>query len=112
MSLLRRTTGEKTAFDLLTSGATNRCAPGVRSGNDHARLSGRRARGVGGVVCRGTDGEVGIRSGADEGVAYSIDGMSFEVALDAGVEVNVGVVARTTGDTCRGFEQFTQNGKT
>jgi enoyl-CoA hydratase/carnithine racemase len=35
---------------------------------------------------------------------YRIDGMTFESALEAGVQTNA--LARMTGDARRGFEQF------
>lgn len=104
MSLLRRTTGEKTAFDLLTSGqlieARRACDLGmITRVCPDAGLAASVESYVAGLTAKSASAVALTKE-----LLYSIDGMSFEAALDAGVEVNA--VARTTGDARRGFEQF------
>jgi methylglutaconyl-CoA hydratase len=104
MSLLRRSVGEKRAFELLVFGepvhAREACDMGmvtrVYSDSDFdlsvaayvATLAAKSASAV----------------GLTKKLLYQIDGMSFEAALDSGTQVNA--IARTTADARRGFEQF------
>jgi methylglutaconyl-CoA hydratase len=104
MSLLRRSVGEKRAFELLVSGkpvhAREACEMGmitqVYSDPDFdasvaayiAMLAAKSASAV----------------GLTKKLLYAIDSMSFEAALAAGTQVNA--IARTTEDARRGFEQF------
>ncbi len=104
MSLLRRSVGEKRAFDLLASGEP------VRAGE---------ACGLGMItrVYPDTDFDASVadyvaalaaKSASamrlTKKLMYAIDGMSFEAALNAGTQVNA--IARATADARRGFEQF------
>jgi methylglutaconyl-CoA hydratase len=104
MTLLRRSVGEKRAFELLASGepvtAHEACNLGmitrVYPDSDFdssaetylAALASKSASAV----------------ALTKKLFYSIDGMSFDAALHAGAQVNA--IARTTADARRGFEQF------
>lgn len=104
MSLLRRSTGEKRAFDLLTSGEP---------------VGAREALDLGFVTRVAAD--TGFDAAAEAYVAafaaksasaisltkrllYSIDGMSIDAALDAGAAANA--LARMTEDARQGFAKF------
>jgi methylglutaconyl-CoA hydratase len=104
MSLLHRVTGEKRAFDLLTSAEA---------------VDARQAHEIGMITRVFPDAEfrasveayaAGLAERSPSAVAltkkllYSIDGMSFDAALDAGAATNA--LARMTGDARRGFERF------
>jgi len=104
MALLRRSVGEKQAFELLTSGEA---------------ISARRACELGMItrVLPDSEFEAGVAAyvsalaaksatavGLTKKLLYAIDGMSFEAALKAGAETNA--VARMTEDAKRGFEHF------
>jgi methylglutaconyl-CoA hydratase len=104
MSLLRRSMGEKRAFELLTMGDP--------FGADQAREFG--------VVnhvypAASFDAEVeklvsalASRSGTavslTKRLLYHVDSMSFEAAIEAGIEANA--LSRMTEDARRGFERF------
>jgi methylglutaconyl-CoA hydratase len=104
MSLLRRSVGEKRAFDLLASGEP---------------VHAREARDLGMITRVYPDSDFDASVAAyvaalaaksasavtlTKKLFYSIDNMSFDAALDAGTKVNA--IARTTPDARRGFEQF------
>ncbi|HEY4364706.1 MAG TPA: enoyl-CoA hydratase/isomerase family protein [Bryobacteraceae bacterium] len=104
MSLLRRSVGEKRAFDLLTSGDS---------------LGAREAFEIGMItrVCADAEFDTAVEAyasrlaetsatavGMTKKLLYSIDGMSFDAAMDAGVQMNA--LARMTDDARRGFERF------
>jgi methylglutaconyl-CoA hydratase len=104
MSLLRRSVGEKRAFDLLASGEPVR----AREACDIGMITG---------VYPDSDFDASVAAyaaalatksasalGLTKKLLYAIDGMSFDAALDAGTQVNA--IARTTADARRGFEQF------
>ncbi len=104
MALLRRSVGEKQAFELLTWGEA---------------VGARRACELGMItrVFPDSEFEAGVAAyvsalaaksatavGLTKKLLYTIDGMSFEAALKAGAETNA--VARMTEDAKRGFERF------
>jgi methylglutaconyl-CoA hydratase len=104
MSLLRRSVGEKRAFDLLASGTP---------------ISAQEAWEIGMVTRVYPDSEfdtsvaayveaLAAKSacaiGLTKKLLYDIDGMTFDAALKAGAQVNA--IARTTEDARRGFERF------
>jgi methylglutaconyl-CoA hydratase len=104
MSLLRRSVGEKRAFELLASGepvpAREACDLGMitrvypdpdfdaSTAEYVTALAGKSASAV----------------ALTKKLFYSIDNLSFDAALDAGTQVNA--IARTTADARSGFEQF------
>ncbi|HEY1759951.1 MAG TPA: enoyl-CoA hydratase-related protein [Bryobacteraceae bacterium] len=104
MCLLRRSVGEKRAFDLLASGEP---------------VNAREACDLGMITRVFPDADfdasvdtyvaaLAAKSGSalelTKKLFYAIDGMSFEAALRAGAQVNA--IARTTADARRGFEEF------
>jgi methylglutaconyl-CoA hydratase len=104
MVLLRRTVGEKQAFDVLTSGepveAGRACDLGMITrvfadcefdASVEAYLSRLASKSMSAI-------------GMTKELLYAIDGMSFEAALEAGAEMNA--IARMTEDAKRGFERF------
>ena len=104
MSLLRRSVGEKKAFDLLTSGRP----VGAREAFEIGMIS---------RVFTDAEFEAAVEAyvkrlaetsatavGMTKKLLYSIDGMSFDAAMDAGVQMNA--LARMTDDARRGFERF------
>lgn len=110
MSLLRRSVGEKRAFDLLTTGepvgARQACEWGMitrvfSDSNFDASVTAY----VGALA--------GMSASALEmtkKLLYTIDAMSFDAAIDAGVQVNA--AARMTQDARRGFERFGKKSST
>jgi methylglutaconyl-CoA hydratase len=103
-SLLRRSVGEKRAFDLLVSGEP---------------VTAREACDLGMItrVFPDSDFDASVdayvaalasKSGSavelTKRLFYGIDGLSFDAALRAGTQVNA--IARTTADARRGFEEF------
>ncbi len=104
MSMLRRSVGEKKAFDLLTSAEP---------------VSAREALALG-LVTRvypeaGFPAAVAAYASAlaekspsairlTKQLLYQIDGMGFDAAIDAGVQINA--IGRMTEDARRGFERF------
>lgn len=104
MVLLRRTVGEKQAFDLLTSGkpidASRACELGIitRAFPDAAFASSVEE------YVSALKAKSATAVALTKELLYAIDGLSFEAALEASVEVNT--VARMTEDARRGFEQF------
>ncbi len=104
MVLLRRSVGEKQAFQLLTSGEP---------------VDARRACELGMITRVFPDSELDAAVeeyaatlaaksasalGLTKELLYTIDAMSFEAALEAGAEINA--IARMTEDAKRGFERF------
>jgi methylglutaconyl-CoA hydratase len=104
MVLLRRTVGEKQAFELLTSGelidARRACELGVitRVFPDSEFDTGVEAY-VAALAAKS-----GSAVALTKELLYTIDAMSFEAALEAGAEMNA--IARMTEDAKRGFERF------
>jgi methylglutaconyl-CoA hydratase len=104
MSLLRRSVGEKRAFDLLASGepvgAREACDIGMITGvYPDADFDASVAAYAAALAAKS---ESAIR--LTKKLLHIIDGMSFDASLDAGAQVNA--IARTTADARRGFEQF------
>ncbi len=104
MSMLRRSVGEKRAFDLLVSG--------VPVGAREAREIGLITR-----VYPDAEFEAGVEAylaqladkpptavSLTKKLLYEIDGMPFHAAMEAGVRMNA--LARMTEDARRGFERF------
>lgn len=102
--LLRRSVGEKQAFDLLTSGepvdAPRACKLGMITrvfpdagfeadvGNYISQMAAKSATAL----------------GLTKKLLYAIDGMNFEAALKSAAETNA--IARASEDARRGFERF------
>ncbi len=104
MAILRRSVGEKRAFELITGGKA---------------ITARAALEAGLVNCVFADAEfdaeverfareLAAKSASAlrmaKGLLYHMDGMSFEAALEAGVQANA--IARMTPDCRQGVERF------
>jgi methylglutaconyl-CoA hydratase len=102
--LLRRSVGEKKAFDLLTSGervdAQRACALGMIT---HVFSDAEFETSVEAYAAKLEEKSATALSMTKE-LLYAIDAMSFEGALQAGAEMNA--LARATEDAKRGFERF------
>jgi methylglutaconyl-CoA hydratase len=104
MSLLRRSVGEKRAFDLLASGepvaARNACDLGmITQVYPDSDFVASVAAYVAALAAKSASA-----LGLTKKLLYTIDGMSFDAALDSGTQVNA--IARTTADARLGFQQF------
>lgn len=104
MSLLRRSVGEKRAFDLLASGepipAQEACEIGmITRVYPDSEFDASVAADVAALAAKSASA-----IGLTKKLLYDIDGMTFDAAINAGARVNA--IARTTEDARRGFEQF------
>jgi methylglutaconyl-CoA hydratase len=106
MALLRRSVGEKRAFELLAMGnafsAETALAFGVinRVYGD-AEFDAEVEKFVADLASR-----AGMAVSLTKRLLYHIDSMSFEAAVEAGIEANA--LSRMTEDARRGFERFTK----
>ena len=104
MSLLRRTTGEKRAFDLLTSGRSIAAAEALELGMitnvfRDAEFASSVEEYAGGLAAKSSSAIALTKK-----LLYSIDGMSIDAALEAGAAANA--LARMTNDARQGFAKF------
>jgi methylglutaconyl-CoA hydratase len=104
MALLRRSVGEKVAFDLTTSGRRFTADEGKRLGLvtevvPTAELAERAE-----TYARETAKKSASALRLIKRLLYGIDGMSFEDAIARGAEVNV--LARSTPDCREGVRRF------
>ena len=110
MSLLRRSVGEKRAFDLLTSGKP----VGAREAYEMGTIT---------RVFADADFDASVQKyvsalaetsasalAMTKRLLYSIDAMSFDAAIEAGVQINA--AARATEDARRGFQRFGEKSST
>jgi methylglutaconyl-CoA hydratase len=104
MSLLRRSVGEKRAFDLLASAELVHAREALDMGMITRVYpdSGFDAS-IAGYV-EGLTAKSASALGLTKKLLYAIDGMSLDAALEAGTQVNA--IARTTADVRRGLERF------
>jgi methylglutaconyl-CoA hydratase len=103
-SLLRRSVGEKQAFELLTRGEPIGAAEACRMGlvtrvYPDAEFESRVAAYVGALADKPASA-----IGLTKRLLHHIDGLPFQAALEAGVEINA--LARMTEDARRGFRSF------
>ena len=106
MSMLRRSIGEKRAFELLAMGNAFSAAKAHEFGViNHVYPDAEFDSAVEKFVA-----ELASRSGTavslTKRLLYHIDSMSFEAAVEAGIEANA--LSRMTEDAQRGFERFTK----
>ncbi len=104
MSLLRRSVGEKRAFEILTMGDPFGAAQARELGMvNHvypaAAFDAEVEKFVAGLASRS-----GTAVSLTKRLLYHIDSMSFEAAMEAGIEANA--LSRMTEDARRGFEHF------
>lgn len=106
MSLLRRSVGEKRTFELLTLGDPFGAAKALEYGMvNHvypdAQFDAEVEKFVSELAC-GAATAVSLT----KRLLYHIDSLSFEAAVEAGIEANA--LSRMTEDARRGFERFTK----
>jgi methylglutaconyl-CoA hydratase len=104
MAILRRSVSEKAAFELVVTGETVSAAHAHDLGLVHRVFADEDfSSGVEAYVTR-----LAAKSASaimlSKRLLYNMDSMSFEAALEAGVEVNA--IARQTEDCRRGVEKF------
>jgi methylglutaconyl-CoA hydratase len=104
MSLLRRSMGEKLAFELLTMGDPFGAAQAREFGVvNHvypaASFDAEVEKLVSALASRS-----GTAVSLTKRLLYHVDSMSFEAAIEAGIEANA--LSRMTEDARRGFERF------
>jgi methylglutaconyl-CoA hydratase len=104
MSLLRRSVGEKRAFDLLTSGEPVTAQEALDLGIITKVYPDSDFDAAVAAYIAALAAKSGSAIALTKKLLHAIDGMSFDAALDAGAQVNA--IARTTEDARRGFEQF------
>jgi methylglutaconyl-CoA hydratase len=104
MSLLRRSVGEKRAFELLASGEPVRAGEAYDLGMITRVYPDSDFDASVAAYVTALAGKSASAVSLTKKLFYSIDNMSFDAALEAGAQVNA--IARTTADARRGFEQF------
>lgn len=106
MSLLRRSVGEKRAFELLASGEPVPASEALELGMiTRVYADAEFEAGVEAHVASLAE-KSATAVGLTKKLLYNIDGMGFDAAIEAGVQVNA--IARMTEDARRGFEKFTK----
>ncbi|HEX5432315.1 MAG TPA: enoyl-CoA hydratase/isomerase family protein [Bryobacteraceae bacterium] len=106
MSLLRRSVGEKRAFDLLASGEPVRAREALDLGMiTRVYADSEFDAGVEAHVASLAEKSASALA-LTKKLLYIIDGMGFDAAIDAGVQANA--IARMTEDARRGFERFSK----
>jgi methylglutaconyl-CoA hydratase len=104
MAILRRTVSEKRAFELITMGKIITAPVAASMGMINATIAdGEFDAGVEAAVA-----QLAAKSASAvmlaKNLLYHMDGMTFEAALEAGVQLNA--ITRMTEDCKRGVEQF------
>ena len=105
MSLLRRSVGEKRAFDLLAGGEPVSARAALEAGMITSVFSGAEFESAVEAYVAALAKKPAEAVSLIKRLLYSIDGMSFDAAIRAGANVNA--LARMTGDARQGFETFT-----
>jgi methylglutaconyl-CoA hydratase len=106
MALLRRSVGEKRAFEMLATGDSIGAAQALEFGlvnhvYPDAELDAEVEKFAAALASR-----AGTAVSLTKRLLYHIDSMSFEAAVEAGIEANA--LSRMTEDAQRGFERFTK----
>jgi len=104
MAILRRSVGEKRAFELITSGEVISAAEAQAAGMiNRVYPDAEFDRSVEAYVAA-LAAKPASAVGLAKNLLYHMDGMTFESALEAGVHANA--LARMTEDAKRGIERF------
>lgn len=104
MSLLRRSAGEKQAFELLTMGDPFDAAKARELGVVNHVYSESVFDAEVETFVTSLASRSGTAVSLTKRLLYHIDSMSFEAAMEAGIEANA--LSRMTDDARRGFERF------
>jgi methylglutaconyl-CoA hydratase len=108
-ALLRRSLGEKQAFELLARAEPLSAPEAVRLGLVNRVYPDGTFRENVEEYVKELAGKSASALALTKGLLYHIDGMSLESALQSGVFVNA--LARSTPDAMRGIERFLRKGK-
>src|SRR6476659_4986189 len=104
MAILRRSVSEKAAFELVAAGETISAARAHELGLVHRVFADEQfSSEVEGYVAKLTSKSASAVM-LSKRLLYNMDSMSFEAALQAGVEINA--IARQTEDCRKGVERF------
>ena len=109
MSMLRRSVGEKRAFDLLTTGKSVNAAEALEMGLITKVFSDARFDLSVEAYVTNLAEKPPTAVNLTKKLFYETDGMSFEAAIEAGVRMNA--LARMTEDARSGFSRFTRKGE-
>lgn len=104
MSLVRRSVGEKRAFDLLTSGQSIPAREALELGLITRVIPDARFESSVEAYVASVAQKSASALSLTKQLLYSIDGLSFDAAIESGVQANA--LARATEDARRGFEGF------
>jgi methylglutaconyl-CoA hydratase len=104
MSMLRRSVGEKRAFDLLVSGKPVSAREALEMGLVTKVYPDARFQATVDAYVTNLAEKPPTAVSLTKKLLYEIDGMSFEAAIESGVRMNA--LARTTEDARSGFKRF------
>jgi methylglutaconyl-CoA hydratase len=110
MSLLRRSVGEKRAFDLLATGTPVGAREAFEMGMITRVFADANFDASVDAYVSALAETSASALGMTKKLLYSIDATSFDAAIDAGVQINA--AARMTDDARRGFKQFGKKSST
>ena len=104
MAIIRRTIPEKRAFELVTMGETISAQTAFEIGMINRLLADETLEMEVDAYAAKLAGKSASAVSMSKQLLYHMDGMPFEEAIEAGVQVNA--LARTTDDYRRGIERF------
>jgi len=107
MSMVRRVTGEKKAFELLTSGQPIGALEALETGLITRVIQDAEFDTTVESYVAGLAAKPPSAVALTKRLLYSIDGMNFDAALDAGSAMNA--LARMTKEARQGFESFARS---
>jgi methylglutaconyl-CoA hydratase len=104
MAILRRSLPEKAAFELVVTGETVSAARAHELGLIHRVYPDQQFAAEVDAYSKKLASKSASAIMLSKRLLYNMDPMSFEAALEAGVEINV--IARMTEDCRKGIERF------
>jgi methylglutaconyl-CoA hydratase len=104
MAILRRSVSEKAAFEMVVTGETVSADRAYDLGLVHRVFADERFASEGGTYVAKLAAKSASAIVLSKRLLYNMDSMSFEAALQAGVEINA--IARQTEDCRKGVERF------
>jgi methylglutaconyl-CoA hydratase len=108
MAILRRSVSEKAAFELVVTGETVSAARAHELGLVHRVFADEQFASEVEAYVRKLAAKSASAIMLSKRLLYNMDSMSFEAALQAGVEINA--IARQTEDCRKGVERFLKKG--
>lgn len=104
MAILRRSVSEKAAFEMVVGGQPVSAARAFELGLIHQVYADDKFAAKANAYVAKLAGKSATAIMLSKRLLYNMDSMSFEAALEAGVEINA--IARMTEDCRRGMERF------